>query len=173
MFAKIVLTIVFLAFFSESFGQKYLMLDHYSTKRIRIYVGDQMYFKLQNDPTLYNDFLVALGDSTIFVSQVKEPISLSQISAIYFPLKLRKVAPMFTNLGILALISAAVGTQMKEKFFDPKDNAITGLALIGTAQILKLFKWKKFFIVQGKSRIRVMDMNFSPLPNSVSSPEKQ
>ena|GEM_PF-2143023 len=156
---------------SPSLAQKYppritLVLDHYSSNRIRLAVGSEIYYKLRGDKNLYHDYIDEFweADTAVLLVQSKVLVKLYEFDAFYF--RRNWVRAGSTGLGFIGGgfgLAAITAPLFPVRFYDPTESAIIGGTSLVLSQAVKLFRWKKFKIREGKSRIRIVNTSFGPM----------
>jgi hypothetical protein len=142
---------------------KYLMLDRYGTKRIRLPEGSEIYFKLAGEKRKTRDYIGEIWekDTAIYLVQSKQAIPLRDFQSFYFP---RRQVTMVSNQSIFVgcgfLFAAAVADLIPTRLYDQRESAIIGGSFLVFSQSIKVFKWKKFQIKSGRSRARIIDTSW-------------
>ncbi|UZR94036.1 hypothetical protein [Chondrinema litorale] len=157
---KYILLFFSLLFCKDVFAQKFLVLDNYGRKRIKLSVGDDIYFKQVGNSTRYHDYIVGLGDSSLVISTRNIEMKLNEFDKFYFPNHTTRF--LSAGTGFIAggfLFAAAVAPLVSEKSYDQQESAIIGSSFLLTSAVLQLFKWKKFK-VKKNSRVRIIDTTF-------------
>jgi len=141
-------------------AQKLLVMDNYGKKRIKLNVGDEIFFKQIENPTRYNDYIIALRDSSLVLSTRNLEMQLKEFDSFYFPNSFARFLSVGTGfIGGGFLFAAAVEPLVGENYYDRKESAIIGATFLASSLILQAFKWKKFKLNK-KRRIRVIDTTF-------------
>lgn len=139
---------------------KYIMLDRYGAKRIRLPEESEIYFKLVGEKRKTRDYIGEIWekDTAVYLVQSKQAIPLRDFQSFHFP---RKHIPMLSNQAVFVgcgfLFAAAVADLIPTRMYDQRESAIIGGAFLAISQPMKLFKWKNFRIKPGKSRARIID----------------
>lgn len=139
---------------------KYIMLDRYGLKRIRLPEGTEIYFKLQGDKRKTRDYIGEIWekDTAIYLVQSKQAVPLHEFRSFHFP---RRHVSMISNQAIFVgcgfLFAAAVADLIPARLYDQRESAIIGGSFLVFSQSVKVFKWKNFKIKPGKSRARIMN----------------
>ena len=142
-------------------GQKYLVLDRYGTKKIRIYPGEQVVFKLRDQGIKQQAVITKLGDSTIVLAG-DVYLSLNEFDTFYFDRpRLRGLRNSSWVLVAGFLIAAAVEPLVEEAFYDPGESVMIALGITAVAQSTRLYQWKKFKLNK-RSRIWIGGVSKSP-----------
>lgn len=162
---KRLLTVLILLCLSNSLmAQKYLVLDRYGMKRIKLAEGDKIWFSLKQDVSKkyrYKDVIAELQDSTILLENRKTAIKLSDISAIYFTRgEMLWLTGGAHTVATGFLFGAAVHPLINEAQYDQKESAIIGLGFLALGQVARLFVRKNYKINEN-TRIRILDLSFS------------
>ena len=155
-----ILIFVSLLVCQETFSQKFLVLDNYGKKRIKLNVGDDLYFKQVGNPTRYHDYIVGLKDSSLVLSTRNIEMELKEFDKFYFPNHTTRFLSVGT--GFIAggfLFAAAVEPLIGENSYDQQESAIIGSSFLVGSLVFQLFKWKKFK-VRKNSRVRIIDTTF-------------
>ncbi len=141
-------------------SQKLLVLDNYGKKRIKLEVGDEIYFKQVDNPNRYNDYIIALRDSSLVISTRNLEMQLKEFNTFYFPNNATRFLSMGTGfIGGGFLFAAAVEPLVSENYYDRGESAIIGASFLASSLIFQAFKWKKFKLNK-KRRIRIIDTTF-------------
>lgn len=145
-------------------AQKYLLLDRYNTKRIRLYPGDEIWFKQKGNPTRYHDYIQDLQDSVVVLGSRGIPVRLDEFKVFYFPNRpVRALSAGGTYIAGGFLFAAAVEPLVSEAFYDAQESATIGASAFAFAQLLRIFYWNKFKL-NNRSRIRIMDTGLGQPP---------
>jgi hypothetical protein len=144
----------------------HLVLDQYGAKRIRLPAGTEIHYRLKGDRNLYRDYIGEFweADSAILLVQARTLIKLNEFEAFYF--RRNWVRAGSAGLGFigggftLAAISAPL---FPVRFYDPAESAVLGGSALLLSQGIKLFRWKKFKVRPGKSRVRILNTSFGPI----------
>lgn len=141
-------------------NQKFLVLDRYTTKRIKLYEGDFIWFKLKNDDFRMKDYIKELKDSTLVLAKRNKEIRLTEIESFYFTRSGWQLASR--GLGYIGggfLLSAAVYPLMGNPQYDQRESAITGLTALAISQFAKLFHRKRYQVTDN-TRVRIIEIRF-------------
>lgn len=162
---NIVLLLFFVLFFNNFslFGQKYLMLDRYSTERIRISIGEQVVFRVKNDPFKKTDVIIGLQDSVVSLAKYGE-ISLAEFDIFYLVRakgKLKGASKVFKTLGIFfgafALSEAFRNSKERNNEYMTRQIAYSASAFAASALCQVLHK--RTYHITPQTRIRIMNMD--------------
>ena len=125
-------------------AQKYLVLDRYGTKKIRIYPGEEVVFKLKGQKKKQTALLTQLQDSTVVLAG-DVYLKLSDFDTFYFDRP--RLRALRGNSWVLIggfMIAAAVEPLVSNPFYDRKQSALISLGILAVAQSTRLYQWKKF-----------------------------
>jgi hypothetical protein len=142
---------------------KYIMLDRYGAKRIRLREGSEIYFKLNGDKRKTRDYIGEIWekDTAIYLLQSKQAVPLRHFESFYFP---RKHIPILSSQAVFVgcgfLFAAAVADLIPTRMYDQRESAVIGGSFLVFAQSVKVFKWKKFKVKPGKSRVRIINTSW-------------
>lgn len=145
---------------SQAQNQKFLVLDRYTTKRIKLYEGDALWIKLKNEDFRMKDYIKELKDSTLVLGKRDMEIQLSNIEDFYFHRSGWKAATAsLSYVGGGFLFSAAIHPLIRDAQYIRKDAAIIGLTSVAFAQIARLFHRKRYH-VGPNTRVRIIEVRF-------------
>ena len=131
----------------QAAAQQYLVLDRYGTKRIRIPLGSEVYFKLKGDNRKHKNRIVQLTDSIVVMGNYDIYLKLSDFDSFYFHRKFWRNLRHGTLVPAAGfLIGAAVHPTIEEPFYDQKESAFIGLGFIALGQSFRLLEWQRFKI---------------------------
>lgn len=170
---KIVLS--FLLLFSVSSAlqaQKYLVIDRYGPKRIKLKEGDLIRFRQKGNKTYYRDVILALKDSTVVLEKAGLELPLSDFASFRFPNSLALAATGgggFVGTGFL--ISSAVYPAIEDPQYDQKESAVIGASFLGLATLGYLARWKTYRIGK-RARVRIVDTTFRKVEENTDSEEE-
>ncbi len=143
-----------------------LVLDRYGGKRIRLPQGAEIRFKLKGSPQVYTDYIAEFweADTAVLLLQARTLVKLRDFDVFYF----RRGWVRTTSAGLgfigggfsLAALSAPL---FPVRYYDPAESAVLGLSALTLSQGVKLFRWKKFRVVPGRSRARILNTSFKPV----------
>ncbi|MBX2842358.1 MAG: hypothetical protein KTR26_11335 [Flammeovirgaceae bacterium] len=155
-----VLLFLFLVNISGAFAQKFLVLDKYGKKRIKLSVGDEIYFKQKDNKSLYHDYIRFLGDSTVTIASRDIEMQMDEFDAFYF----KNEAAIYASTGTAFigggfLFASIVHPLVSKPFYNQEESLYIGATFIATSLIFKALKWKKFK-VKKNARVRVLDTTF-------------
>lgn len=155
-----VLLFLFLVNISGAYAQKFLVLDKYGKKRIKLSVGDEIYFKQKENKSLYHDYIRGFGDSTITIASRDIEMEMDEFDAFYF----KNHAAIYASTGTAFigggfLFASLVHPLVSNPFYNQQESLVIGATFIGTSLIFKALKWKKFK-VNKNARVRVLDTTF-------------
>jgi len=161
------LTLCLLNVLPETLAQRYLVLDRYGKKRIRIYPGDEIWFRQKDNKTFFHDYVHALTDSSIYLGSVGYELPLSEFETFYFPNTLMRTLES-GNYSIAGgfLFAAAVEPLVGNARYDAQESATIGSGALALGLFSRLFRWKKFKINKN-SRIRVLSSDYNTFPPSI------
>ncbi|MEN7551227.1 hypothetical protein AAG747_25135 [Rapidithrix thailandica] len=152
--------ILLLLCISSAYSQKYLVLDKYGKKRIKLSVGDEIYFKQKNNKVLFHDYLLALKDTTVILGEANLEYPIKDFESFYFPNKGMRFLGLGSNtIGFGFLFAASVYPLVSEPAYSQSESAILGGSFVALGQLLRFFRWKKFKL-RKNSRIRILDTTF-------------
>lgn len=150
---------VLLLWTQQVVAQRYLVLDKYSHSRIKLMVGDDVRFRLKGSRAVFNDVIVSLGDSSLFVAGFQEPIYLREFDKFYFPRNGAQFISAGTAfMGSGFLFAAAVEPLVPNNVYDRRESAYLGGFFMGTSLLTRLIKTKKFK-VNRNTRVRIIETN--------------
>ncbi|GAA4823051.1 hypothetical protein [Algivirga pacifica] len=153
----ILLLLTFLSL-QGALAQTFLAIDRYDAKRIKLYEGDQLWFKVKDDNFLHEDEILALKDSSVVMSKSGAEIPLTAFEEIRFKRKGIEIARIGTlGLGLGFLLSAAIEPAVSNNEYDAGEHAAIGAGFIAANLILRFFKWKKYPIEKEKARVQILD----------------
>ena len=161
---KFLATVAILFFCQIAVAQKFLILDAYGYKRIKLYVGNQIIFRTHDTPARYSGIITELLDSAMMVSGFDTPIPLSEVHTIYFQRKFITISR--AGLGVFAIGysgAALLHPIYPNAQYDAKESLIIGASSFVLSQFLRIFKWRKFTIKAQRRRIRILDLNPPPI----------
>jgi hypothetical protein len=157
------LLLLFLTIFSyglQAQNPKFLVLDRYTTKRIKLYEGDAIWVKLKGEDFKMKDYIKQLKDSTLVLGKRDQEIPLNDIEAFYFH---RTGWQMLSGglgyIGAGFVFSAAVHPLIRDAQYDQKEAATIGLTALALSQVVKLFHRKKYHIGPN-TRVRIIEVRF-------------
>lgn len=142
---------------------KFLVLDRYGMKQIKLAEGDKIWFSIKGEKRRYKDVIAKLNenDSTITLAKRKHDLKVSDISHFYF---YRSGMLWLTGgtsfIGTGFAISSAVHPLVGEAQYSQKEHAILGASFIGIGQLARLFVRKKYTVTKN-TRVRIMDLSFT------------
>lgn len=145
-------------------GKKYLMLDRYGLKRIRLPEGSEIYFKLVGEKRKTRDYIGEIWekDTAVYLVQSKQAVGLNEFRSFHFP---RNHIPMLSRQAVFVgsgfLFAAAVADLIPARIYDRGESALIGASFLAISQPIKLFRWKNFKIKPGKSRVRIMNTSWN------------
>lgn len=165
MLKNIFLLVFFLLLFNNFslFGQKYLMLDRYSTERIRVNIGDHITFKIKNDSFKKTDVIINLQDSLVTLAKYGD-IALSEFEVFYLvrskgrfkgASKVLKTVGIF--FGAFALSELLRNEKERNNAYMTRQIAYSASAF-AASQVLRLFHVRRYYITS-QTRIRIMNMD--------------
>jgi hypothetical protein len=124
---------------------RYVVVERFGGKRLRLVEGDELHFKLKGQSALYNDVITGFRDSLIFISSGIR-INTKDISSVY---KLRKswkairIGMQTVGAGFIIFPSLAYFTSRNK--YSPKESIIIGSSMIALSQFLRFIpRWKKY-----------------------------
>jgi len=137
-----------------------MLLDKYGTKRTKLFAGDDIIFKQKDNPTRFNDYIWQLKDTSLVLGSVQLEMPLSDFDSFYF----QRNGILFVSAGsnYIAggfLFAAAVEPLISDAQYSAQESALIGASFFAFAQLLKLFKWKKFKIGK-RGRARIINTSF-------------
>jgi hypothetical protein len=144
-------------------GQVQLIVDRYGKNRERYTVGDEIYFKVKEDPARYRDYIVAIGDSTLTFEHAQVTLKFEDLEAIYVQRKGAQFVSKSSNFvsgGFL--FAAAVHPLVSNAQYSASESAVIGASFFTLAQAMRLFFWKKYKF-EKRARIRSLDLRGKPL----------
>lgn len=158
---RILLVILLICIGNTLLAQRYLVVDRYGMKRIKLAEGDRITFSLKKDGKIrYKDYIAELQDSSIVLANRKISVKLSEISALYFNNDLMLwLQGGSTFVGAGFVINAAVHPLVSDAQYDPKESLIIGASFLAISQVARLLRRKKFKI-NDNTRIRILDLSF-------------
>lgn len=142
-------------------AQKYLVLDRYGTKKIRIYPGEEVVFKLKGQKKKQRAKLTQLQDSVVVLAG-DVYLKLDDFDSFYFDrsgLRVLRGSSWLLVGGFM--IAAAVEPLVSEPFYDRTESVVIGLGILAVAQSTRLYQWKRFKLNR-RSRIWIGDTSGSP-----------
>ncbi|MCC5943828.1 MAG: hypothetical protein JJT94_02765 [Bernardetiaceae bacterium] len=143
-----------------SYAQRYLVLDKYKPKRIYLEVGDRIEFKLQNDRQKYQDQIIGMQDSVVFLANLGK-VELHEFDRFYFP---RGWVQWYSNSATLVgggfMLAAAVHPLFDRPFYIQRESFQIGLFFLSSVVLVYPLRYRKFK-VNDKARIRVLDISFN------------
>ena len=145
----------------SAYSQKVLIADRYTTKRIKLYEGDPIWFKLKGEDQIRTrDAIEELRDTTIVLQNKNHAISIYEIESLYFHRKFfKEFAPKLGYVGGGFLFSALVHPLIPNARYDREEAAIIGGSAMAAGQASKLFDRKRYKINKN-TRIRIIDLSF-------------
>ncbi len=155
----------------KAIAQKYLIVDKYGTKRIKLKEGDAIRFRQKNNPTWYKDVILELKDTSLVLQDAAMEIPVSDFSELRFPSTGSLL--LMGSTGFMAtgfLVSAAVHPLVKDAQYDQKESAIIGASFLGAGLIGSIFRWNKYKIGK-RARVRIVDTTFKTMPTSENAPQ--
>ncbi len=155
----VALVCLILLLVSSAKAQRFLVLDRYGKKRIKLFEGEQIYFKQTNNRILYRAHILELKDTSLVLAGSQHELSLNQIAAVYFPRKITVFRSGFNYLGSGFLFAGLIHPTIADAQYEARESLIAGSSLLILSQVIRLFKWKKFSI-NARSRIRILDTSF-------------
>ena len=140
--------------------QKFLALDKPGKiKRVRFFVGQEITFRLKNDPITYRDYITAIDDSSFTIFGTKVPIR--DVDRIIL-----RSNSWFVNQGSVLLPAAGViyfladnlnpVIQGNEGFSVSRGSVVVAAGLVGTGIILRIFA-KRSHKIGNNKRLRVLE----------------
>ncbi len=163
---NIFLLLFFTLFFNvfSLFGQKYLMLDRYSTERIRIGIGEQVVFRIKNDPFKKTDIIIGLQDSVVSLAKYGE-IALAEFEVFYLVRakgKFKGLSKVLNTAGIffgaMAVSEAFRGSKESNNAYITRQIVYSASAF-AASQVCRVLHKRRYEITP-KTRIRIMNMDF-------------
>jgi hypothetical protein len=144
----------------------HLVLDYYGAKRVRLPAGTEIHYRLKGDRNLYRDYIGEFweADSAILLVQARTLVKLHEFEAFYFRRKWVRAGS--AGLGFIGggfSLAALTAPLFPVRYYDPAESAIIGGSSLVVSQGIKLFRWKKFKIRPGKSRVRILNTSFGPI----------
>lgn len=139
-------------------AQKYLAIDSYGTKRLKLEVGDDIHFKIKGDKTLFYDKIKMLNDSSVVMEKSDTAIPLHEFEEFRFKRKgvnLARAGALFLGAGYL--FAAAIHPAVSNPEYDQKEATIIGSSFIAANIILRFFKWKKYNVAGERSRVQILE----------------
>ncbi len=162
---NIFIFLFFILFFNpfSLFGQKYLMLDRYSTERIRINIGERIVFKVKNDSFKKMDVIIGLQDSVVSLAKYGE-IALAEFEIFYLVRakgKLKGASKVLNTLGIFfgAFALSEALRNSKERNNEYMTRQIVYSASAFAASQLCRVLHKRTYYITPQTRIRIMNMD--------------
>ena len=161
--------VLFFAFFfvlpaGSASAQKYLVLDKYGIKRIKIKEGEGLMFRHKESGKIYRDRILQLGDSTLRLEKLDYEIKLSEIDRVYFERgATRALSSGFAVLGTGFLLSSGIGKLTDAQGYSPEEHLWLGLGFMALSRAVLLFRFRKFRINKN-GRIRILDLTFGKNP---------
>ncbi|WP_448520027.1 hypothetical protein [Rhodoflexus sp.] len=142
---------------------KFIMLDRYGTKRIRLPEGSEIYFKLNGDKRKTRDYIGEIWekDTAIYLVQSKQAVPLQDFESFYFPRNhISSLSGKAVFVGSGFLFAAAVADLIPNRFYDQRESAIIGGSFLVLSQSIKVFKWKRFKVKPSRSRARIINTSW-------------
>ena len=159
-FTKALLFLIITLSVQQAYSQKYLVLDRYGKKRIKLYPGDELWFKQKENKTFFHDYILSLTDSSVYLGSVGYELPLDEFAIFYFPnTGVRALEAGAQSLAGGFLIAAAVEPLVSNAFYDAQESALIGSSALGASLISRLFRWKKFRVTKN-SRVRVLGNHY-------------
>lgn len=151
----------FFLFFSLFFlsrtlsAQKFLVLDRYGTKRLKLREGDKIRFKQKMNNVIFNDHIALLKDTSLHIATSHLEIPLSDFHRLYF----RRNIPHYIQkstlyMGVGFLFSGLISFGVRRE-----DGILAGTGFLLISQSMHFFKWRKYNFNR-RARIRIIDTTF-------------
>jgi hypothetical protein len=140
--------------------QKFLVLDRYTTKRIKLQVGDPIWFRLKGEGMFrMNDYIKELRDTTLVLGKRDQEIALSDIEAFYFHRGFwRALGPKMAFMGAGFLISGLVQPLIGGAQYDRGEAFAIGASAVVLSQSTRIFYRKRFRLGTSRARARIIDL---------------
>ncbi len=150
--------ILFLSLGNFAFAQKVLVFDKFSTQREKLFIGDNLIFKLKTSPVKYRERILALADSSVQTEGVK--FDLNELEKVQFR---RRYTDFLVHngafVGVGFLFAGLVAPLVSNRRYDPEESLIIGTALITIVQPFRLLRWKTYKN-NAKTRIRILNLTY-------------
>lgn len=162
MFRVLISLVVMLFVFKESHGQDFLLLSKTGgIKRIKIYEGDQLRFRLDGERFFNEGKIKQLkNDSIYFVNSAVHVSSISVVDIREY--NQHRVSPNFLgNAGIFAgsgyfFVDQFNHTVVKQRGWEVNGTVVRTSAIMIAVGILIKLSWRKYFMVKGKNQITMV-----------------
>lgn len=155
------LTLLFTALFHLEAQDRFLLLDRYGKRQIKLTPGDDVRFSTREHPkTRYHDLILGLGDSSMYLQKLRTAVPLKAVRAFYFRRTGWKGIRKGSYLAGTGFLLAAA-TQPNTQFFHAGESLVIGTTILAFGQLTRLWDWKVFRIGK-RGRARVMDLRFAP-----------
>lgn len=162
MFRVLISLVVMLFVFEESHGQDFLLLSKAGGgKRIKIYTGDDLRFRLDGE-RFFNDGKIKQlkNDSIHFENSAVHISSISKVDIRGY--NKHRVNPDFLgNAAILAgsgyfFVDQFNHTVVKQRGWEVNGTVVRTSAIMIAAGILIKLSWRKYFRVRGENQIKMV-----------------
>lgn len=146
---------------AASFGQKFLAIDKYKAKRIRLQVGDEVRYKLKGNKTVFKDQIKSLNDSTVTMVNADTNIPLSLFDEFRFNRNAMDVLSGGTAvLGVGFLLSGAIHPLVGDPTYSQEEAFVMGGSFAAISGIFRLLRWNKYKVGTDKARVQILDTSF-------------